>query len=427
MLGSADLGVVERERGVTALRTLLDAEALAALLSERRGTAHEVTPGRLRYKPGTSCVLAFDLRTITDEGPVVMPCIAKAYAPSTTAKWEKSLQEVPRGHLLLEDPGLRLVITTLAGDRHLRAVSRLFDDAARLPLLERLLPGHTDLAAGTVTTLRHNPERRWVGTLDTPAGDRLVLRAYPRSSALEHIHAYARLHGTGADIPAFLGKTRRHGMLAVSWADGDVLGHSADPADLRVVGRALAGFHLRRPPELGVSTPLAHADRVRRAAAQVALLQPDAAEPARQIADHLISRLREAPVGGNLVHGDFSRDQVVLGPGGEPSLIDLDSAAVGEAATDLGSFWAALLVEARSPAEEAGITGRVETLMSGYDTLRRPPDRALVLLYRDSHLLGRAAEGFRTRRPRWAEHMSRVLSTLESGAARTALADGGPR
>ena len=87
-------------------------------------------------------------------------------------------------------------------------------------------------------------------------------------------------------------------------------------------------------------------------------------------------------MGGNLVHGDFSRDQVVLGPGGEPSLIDLDSAAVGEAATDLGSFWAALLIEARSPAEEAGITGRVETLMSGYDTLRRPPDRALVLLYR---------------------------------------------
>lgn len=423
MLGSADLEVVQRDRQVGGLRLLLDSGALGMLVSERTGTPCRVVPRRLRYKPGTSCVLSFGLHTGPHVEGEAVPCIARAYAREAAAKLEKPLKDLGEADLLVVDRSLGLVVTTLRGDRHLAAVSRLFDQSARLRLLERLLPDHTGLTGNEVRTLRHNPERRWVGVLDTDDHERVVLRAFPVAAAERPALAYARLEGTGPRTPTLLGRSRRHGLLAVTWAPGVTLDPSASSSAFHAAGAALARLHLRRPPRLEVTTPDVHAARVHAAGAQVADLLPCLGPLAARLARTLADRLRLSQIRGSMLHGDFSPDQVVLDEDGEPTLIDLDSACLGHPAQDLGSAWAAALAGARTSAEQHQAATRVAALAEGYGTVRLLPDESELTLYRDSYLLGRAAEGFRTRLPDWPDQMARMLTLVATGVGGASWAE----
>jgi len=416
MLASADHEVVRRDPELPGLRVLLNPEALAGLLAERTGELCRVVPGRLRYKPRTSCVLSFELHTLDGKAPV--PGIAKAYTLQTLAKAEKTVRGLGASDVLAADWSSCLVITTLAGDRDLPAVGRLVDDRARLPILERLLPGTAVVAAGNLRTLRHNPERRWVGLLDA-GGQPIVLRAYSPSASGQHIRAYSRLEGESLRTPTLLGKSRRHGLIAVSWIPGATMRASSPEEQFRSAGVALAQLHGSRAKRLHLVTAGDHARHVYRAAAQVSELVPDLRAAAQELTALLCSRLTLMDGRVALLHGDFSADQVVIGATGTTSLVDLDSAHLGHPAEDLGSIWAATLAESRTPEEASEATLRVTALAEGYRSVLPLPSPDTVMLFRDIHLVRRAGEAFRMRRPDWQERLEWVVSLARRGADAT--------
>lgn len=231
MLSSADAALVDRDPALVGFALLLDEQALADRLDA------PVRRRYLRYKAGTSCVLALD---VAGES-----CFAVAYAAHTGGKLDKSVAAAPDGSLLLVDAGLGLLVARPAADRDLPALERLGLD---LPAaLARALPGR-DLRAASLHQLSHKPQRRWVGRLDVPGDAPVVLRVHRPDDARKTVRAVRVLDGHTAWTPSLLGSDRRLGVVAVTWLPGtglhELLARGTARTDhVRAAGAALAELH----------------------------------------------------------------------------------------------------------------------------------------------------------------------------------------
>ena len=99
------------------------------------------------------------------------------------------------------------------------------------------------------------------------------------------------------------------------------------------------------------------------------------------------------------MHGDFSVDQIVLGPDG-PVFLDWDRAGTGLAAVDLAGLRAAGL-DAES----------WQRVLDGYAEVRPLPDS--LDWYVAAALLERAAEPFRAGHREWRSETSRLLADVQ--------------
>ena len=284
-------------------------------------------------------------------------------------------------------------MTTLAGDRDLPALTRLHDRQARERLLHRVLPERPRLSCPR--TVRHNPERRWVGVLDDPSGPPVVLRAYRRAVMPGPARAYEQLANGSPRTPPLLGWSHRHGLAAVAWVDGrEVSRDLSDLDSFAAAGRALAHLHERQGVRLSPEDPLTQADAVRAAATTVATLLPDLSPEATEVARRLGADIGRC-VPGSVLHGDFSADQVIRGDDGAVALIDLDGARLGEPSVDLACAAAAL---AETDADEPGRRA-LAAMYSGYESVRPLPARRRLSVLGSAHLLRKATEPFRTGSP----------------------------
>ena len=417
MLGPADLAVVDRDRDLPALPLLLDAAALSEWLTWQTGEDCRVRPGRLRYKPGTSCVLAFVLERGPDGERTA--CLARTYHSDLAHKVEKSLAKAHPDAVLAVEHALPLLVTDITGDRDVVALGRLRGDA-RTALLRDVLPDRGDLGTATLSTLSHNPERRWVGLLRSAAGDPVVLRAHRHGHVDQHVRGYALHGGSEPRTPRLLGSSRRHALVAVEWVPGRELGlRGATPETLVATGAALAHLHARHVSRLAHLTADGQAEAVRRGAEQCALLQPTLTREVSALADAVTARLAELRHPHALLHGDFSADQVVVGDDGSVTLIDLDSAGRGHPAADLGSARAVALVE-----EVDGVPGALEAVFAGYEAVRPLPSAGALAVHTAAGLVRRAGEPFRRRDPDWAPRMARILELAQRELAGASVRQG---
>lgn len=407
----ADLALADRDPGLPGLRILLDEAALSAWVSDRTGSPCRVRSSRIRYKPSLSCVLAFDLQRPGDEGTAPLPCLARTYSDRSAVKAAKAARRTPPDALVALDLDIPLVVTTLAGDRDLPALTRLHDRQARERLLHRVLPERQRLSTLSPRTVRHNPERRWVGVLDDPSGPPVVLRAYRRSVMPGPARAYEQLANGSPRTPPLLGWSHRHGLAAVAWVDGrEVSRDLSDLDSFAAAGRALGHLHERQGVRLRSEDPLTQADAVRAAATTVATLLPDLSPEATEVARRLGADIGRC-VPGSVLHGDFSADQVIRGDDGAVTLIDLDGARLGEPSVDLACAAAAL---AETDADEPGRRA-LAAMYSGYESVRPLPARRRLSVLGSAHLLRKATEPFRNREPDWPDRMRELcrLAALE--------------
>ncbi len=410
MLSPDDRQVAERDQEVGGLPLLLDAEAMAEWLSDRTGQECVVDGQRMRYKPGTSCTLAFRLGKADGE---TVRCLAKTYATTSAAKADKTMESAPDAVLAFE-PTIGLVVTTLAGDRDLPALARLYDGPSRARLLDRTLPGLNPGSDTALETLRHNPERRWVGVLDTADGGRILLRAYRHTESYQHRRAYRVLSGGEPRTPALLGRTRRYDLIAVEWIAGAPLSAlPPEPTSFEAAGRAVAQLHAgpthRR---LGLRGPDAEAADARAAADEVARLLPHLAPHVLDVATRCASRLEELRHHKAMLHGDFSTDQVVIGVDGRATLIDLDAACVGDPAIDLACA-SALLAHHGAPDYVRMPAAAVEALYEGYQSVLPLPSPERLATHTAAHLLRKAVDPFRNREPGWPRHTERLVDLAD--------------
>jgi aminoglycoside phosphotransferase (APT) family kinase protein len=161
-----------------------------------------------------------------------------------------------------------------------------------------------------------------VGRAAGRAGGRALVEVTQRAAvrrAMASRDALARR----APVPELLGATRRRGLVALEWLEGEALEDSLEstPRAAEAVGLVLAAVH--ELDGLGLALrPDFDAQRLTAAARATLVVSPALAQRADRLATALVGELR--PAGPRTaVHGDFSADQVVLGARGA-MLVDLD-------------------------------------------------------------------------------------------------------
>lgn len=413
MLSSADLALAGHDPALPGLGVLLDQQELGTWLSAATGTPMRLRTSYLRYKYGTSCVLAGHLDTA--QGP--LPCLVSAYNGDDVPKLAKTLERAPRGSVLGLDLTTGLVATTPAADRDLPALARLDDDARRRRLLRAVLGDRRGLRGARLETLRHKPHRRWVGLVDLGHGDRAVLRVYRPAEARRATHAIEVCGGLDVPIPALLGADSRRGVAAVDYVPGEALsqraanGHAGTHAGFRAAGVALGRLHTSGDVSLRGMPRAGEAHAVRAAATQLTVLLPDEAEDVRHLASTLAGRLLALEPVRVPVHGDFSAEQVVVGDDDTATLIDLDAARLGEPASDLACAAAAVArdVAIGRLADDAA-TSCLHALHEGYAAVATPPDDQRLAVLEAAHLFRRAVEPFRLRQTQdWPDAARQML------------------
>ena len=375
---------------------LTDTDALAELLA----TTNETLLRRpyLRWKPGTSCVAALELAS--------GPAYAAAFSAAAGGKLAKTVEQAPAGSVLLADHELCVVVARPAADRDLPALRDLASALARAERHSGSTIGRAD-PSDALQTLAYKPHRRWVGTLSTGpiadpcCGRRYVLRAYRRGDldqARRSLKTARKLLGGLAPEPA--GHSRTWGLMVQAWVPGmpldQALAARSAPADtLPTVGRLLAGVHQHQPSPAAARLAGAPLEAT---AELLGALDPDLGRWAARLAERLeVCRPEDdQPV---FVHGDFSVDQVVLGPDW-PVFLDWDRAGTGVAAVDLASLRAAGL-DAES----------WQRVLDGYGEVR-PVPRDLDW-YVAAALLERAAGPFRAGHREWLSDTSRLLADVQ--------------
>ena len=407
-----DAAVAARDPGLPGLALLLDGDRVAEALTELLpdcGLEH-VRSTYLRYKPETSCLAGF--AAMTRHGRIDLA--AKAYKPRRYAI--ELARTVPEGlrsavgpvALYLEQQAV--LVRLVPYDRDLRALPRLVDPDRRRALLGKLVP---DLTGCDWRLLRHKPGRRHIGVLEAAGSARAIVKLYTESH-FDQARLGARFAASMGG-PVLLGSSRRHGILVSAWQPGRSLA-DLDPGDRRAAvsaaaaGAALALVHERRSGDLPLRNLADEARAVIAAARSLASLAPDLALRTMRLADRVAALILDSAERKVPLHGDFSADQVVVGPD-RVHLIDWDRAGTGPRTLDLGCFVARLEADAL---QAGGALPRelVAAFVDAYaDAAGRRPKALRV--WTAAALLRLASEPFRQRRPDWPELARALLGRVE--------------
>ncbi len=299
-------------------------------------------------------------------------------------------------HWLPADPALPLL---RASDDELMALERgaglpAQRNGATDPQTNGGLPTVLSYVPGRRATLRHGP---------------YVLKGYATQTAFDTARRAMELLGDGQDLPT------PRGLAFLPRQLSTVQEHvSGDPAARQdVVALATAcGPLLRRlhdsPRSADVRRdPLMQLRDARAATRVLAGLLPD--EERRVTA--LVRRLAAtAPTGLATVlsHGDFTIDQLLVGPGRRVVVTDVDNACQAPAAYDLATF-AANLVSGR-PDDEAVAEAALEALVRSYGD---PPG---LRWHYAVALLRRCDRPFRRLKKRWPEKSMAILDLAEKAS-----------
>jgi len=398
-----DRSLASRDPALPGLPWLLDNTRLSELLGE------PVRVTRVRYKPGTSLLVAF--RRLRN-GSFDYGWAYTLAAPDTKLirREGKSRSRGGNMRLLRPDP---LHTDTLVG------VGDVEDDwalhknlawlrehgAERLGLRPR--PGAELLSGSSV--LRYKPERRLV-LLGHMAGTAVVIKTAAKPAGRgQQTHFLDRLEHHGVPLLPQLADAEclERGISAcAAWGGGDLAGLDDDSGAF-AAGEALARLHGIPVPDWQAEGITAQLQATR---TMVSSLLPALEGPARRIEAKLGSLLLDGAGSGQvLVHGDFSPDQVLV-DGSEVRLIDFDRAHTGTAEADLGSFAAAEEAVLRGSGGRSAGGLKTAWLTEGYRQAGGRFTQSGVAAWAAFRLFNSSVEPFRDRSPVWAEDMSWHLS-----------------
>jgi aminoglycoside phosphotransferase (APT) family kinase protein len=426
VLSRPDARVAERDRAIPGLALLLDPDAFATRLRTALPEAEVLTAKAryVRYKPGTSCLVAYRL----DVGGAETDVYAKAVRSDDLVKLQKARYRLKvRGPLgppgiILDD--LAVVVYAFPNDQDLPTLARLADDERRRRMLAKALPDHCDLWDSTLHCLRYKPERRYVAQMLTRTGERALLKVYTEQDYRRAIQSPKRFVSRGPLRTALrLGRSHRRHMLILEWLPGrslmEAMRHpSLETSVVPTVGAALAELHAQDPKALEQVTREHEAVSLLSVAVSVGAVCPHLASRTHDLALQLAAALLKAPPVCCPIHGDFSADQVLL-TDGTVTILDLDTAVRGDPTVDLGSFAAQM----HSDALRGDLPGgRVETwtqmLLEGYCAAAGCDPPAHFDLYLAAGLLHLAPHPFRNRDPNWPERTEAILTRAEAIAHR---------
>ncbi len=423
VLSPADADLVRRDAALPGLALLLDPAELAYAA---RPLFPEADPGEgrityVRYKPGSNCLAACRI----DAGGKPALLYAKAYGPDAVTKLRKRGEKEPAagatgpGRILLAERSA--VVHRFPDDVELGVLRELGNPDSWRDRLRRMMPANPELWGGTLRTLAYKPERRYVAELSAGGGAKAVLKVYDEAG-----YGAARL-----GLKAFtargplrlarrIGKSNRRRIMVFEWLPGRLLIEAIsdprpEPGAASAAGRALAELHSQRPEgRLPSVSRKAEGARLLDLAAGIGFLVPRAAATVESLARRIARSIVDTPAEGSPLHGDFYADQVLV-DGDAAAIIDLDRAARGDAASDLGLFLAHLtrdVLRGRISTEAAQAAR--DRFLEGYGEAAPLPPPVRLDLYAAAGLFGLSMEPFRLREPDWPERIEAILSAASA-------------
>ena len=387
---------------------LLDERRLAALLG-----ADRVELVRVKYRVGRG--LGLVLRVGVAGRTHLLS--ARSFQPGEGVRnFERALARAPAtvGRLPAASfaPDLETVFWTFPHDRRIGSLGILEagnEDLARVagapcrPLLAAYVP---EKAA----TVRCVDARGRILAYGKVYGDGEVARlAFATHAALA---APLASGGAAPHVPRPLAHDAALGAIAIEPVDGETLdtgAGNASPAAFAALGAALATLHRGPAPPLAAFERLTPA-HLEHAAELMGRVRPDVALDAARLADALASSYDDAEERVCL-HGDAHPKNAILGSGGL-ALVDLDQAALGPPAADLGGLLAGLryqrCIGALSAARERALAG---ALVAGYRAVREPPSARSLAWHTAAALLAERALRAVTRvRPDGLERLDAIIA-----------------
>lgn len=422
MLSPCDAQLIRREPDIPGLKLLLDPDALAAEI--RRAwpeiDVRDAGVQYLRYKPGTNCLAACRLQT--DVGSIDVTARAghrlspEKFSPPTADCRSVNPLETRLLHLERHTT----ILSVFPHDRRLPSLQQFHDPVGREPLLRRLFPAQPDLWSGSIRYLKYKPERRCVAQLLVEGQPAAILRLYTEHGYRNAWQSSKGLASRGLlQIADRLGRLSRENILAFEWLPGrspqELLsrGHEGRTATERI-GAALAELHIQAPKHLQIITRDSEAADLRATAESLASICPQLRAAAVATAGRLADALTAARPVYRAIHGDFYADQVLLNAD-HVGVVDLDEAAWGDPAADLGNFSAHLHDQAlRGVISTSRAEELCEALTEGYQVTSGKAALERVDLYTAACLLRLAPHPFRTREPDWAERTEAILAQADS-------------
>ena len=421
MLRKADANLVRHDARVRGLATLLDDEAFLATL-QRLCPDHDIRSVRaryVRYKPHKSCLVAYSVQV----GDTHTSVYARCHADDQLVKIANARLRMEVGGAL--GAGLHTVpeegvaIFAYPNDYEIRSLRKLYEGERTPPRMRRILPASPHLHGISPTTLRYKPERRFVGKLDDGGGEAVVLRLYPEAQ-YEDIQqrAWAVKDQGDLRVPRVVGDSKRYSALAHRWVDGRLLeddlcgAHDPGPV-LEHVASALVTLHRQRPRLNAMYSASDYCRGMAAACDAVAAVDPDLGVRAAELRDIVQRAVLDLNWRSQVVHGDFSADQVVVGGEGV-TVLDFDRAAYGNPSMDIGSFSAGLLTLATegrlSPARASSAASEFTT---AYWRAMAFEDPVGVRVFTAGALLMKAPEPFRHRVKAWPAQLAASLDYVE--------------
>ena len=410
--------VLPEDHGLPGVRAALDEQQMTELLrlslpdcASGALLLEACRPQYVRYKPGTSCRVLYQLALRDAETGQRIETLAHAmlYADggARTLWCRRSL-----GHLVARaarrHPGAPT--ERAAYLPQIGAVVQLYPVDSRLPALVRAASRSKmrrllgEEVRGTPELIRYKPGRKALLRYELRHGALYgKLQTDDRGAALFSIgHALATA-GVVTPVPVtYLPDLR---MLVHPEARGAPLAVLRGTAEyngwMGPVAEALAHLHttgvrLHRPA-------VREADSVLAAARSVGQLVPQIAESVRELATKIITALDTANATQGVVHGDFYDDQALVGADGVV-LLDFDEVCSGAVLQDVGNYLAHLT--AGNGGEQ--LDGIRAAFLHAYTALRPVPEER-VLAWEAAALLKLASGPFRRLEPRWDEGMERLV------------------
>lgn len=422
MLTPADQALIRRDTAIPGLELTLDPEAFVAALGPQLTdctvTAAAIT--YVRYKPGRDCLVGYRLQT--SNGP--LDVYATAYGPDAAIKVPKRLQRLRQSERSVRPvtvwPEAAIVVHVFPNDEVLKLLPRIANAESRSALLQKMLPDRPGLWGATLECLRYKPLRRYVARLRGTDNASAVLKLFADREGPNALVAAKRLQSTDTlRIRQPLSRSHSKQLLVLEWLEGEILADLiTDPSraipGISATGAALWALHRQSAGQLPTRTPTQDAGAIAAAAEWLAQVYPPLARECQQLAGKLAERLNTLPVLKTSIHGDFHSEQV-LASGSRITLLDLDRAARGHPAIDLGWMQAHLERDALAGLLSASdVHGLCEALVDGYAAAGGIVEQPALAIYTAAGLMRLAPEAFRRREPEWPSSMAALIRRAEA-------------
>jgi len=364
-----DVSEIPADPTLPQLAGLLDAEHARRLLGQTLDGELEIAHcavAYVAYRPGRSILVGYRIRLLDhvngrhDDQLWTAKAFAGERALSSARARMRRVRPAPDSTVArFEIPGWRLLVAAFPNDLAVRGMYRVMRSSRLRRIVHRLAGAEAELvrpddAIAKVEIVSYKPERSCLVRTAMARGPRarepFYARAYhnDRGAAIHDImrKLWQRPGGGGPPMVARpIGYDPETHILAQLELPGRPLGRFDDAELLEQVGetaRCLAALHASEVRTERLRTPETELALLRHWAPGVVQALPEAGRALERIVATLDRATPAEPsCGWSLIHGDFSRNQVIV-DGDRQALIDFDAAGRGDPLQDLASFGARL-------------------------------------------------------------------------------------